>query len=286
MKNSLFALLFFLLTPLCFAQNTYYVNAENGLFTREAPDRGSKALAKLEYGTPVALVEHTGLNLDLLDGKEKVSGQWVKVSANGHFDVIEGYVFNAYLTENMLKPRSTVSLDPVKITFHDLPVIPVDRSQLVKSRDTVNYYVDLGYTPEDKIIKIKPSDNIKNIQVYQAYETSVTIMNEGPHCDLVDWEHYKSIWLPLDKIDKTTFQTHSYGKAEWGKFVDVQIEAFQKAVKEYCGDHYAKMVTGLKSVREYPAGVSISKIKFKIVLTDENGERSTKVINLEIPMGC
>ncbi len=286
MKNSVFALMFFLLTPFCFAQSTYFVNAENGLFTREAPDRGAKAITKLNYGTQVALLEQTDLNLDLIDAGQKISGRWVKISAKIPFDQIEGYVLDAYLTKDVLKPRSTIAFDKLKVTFHDIELTPVDRSQLVKTKDTVNYYVDLGTTPEDKIIKLKATDDIKKIQVYQAYETSVTIMNEGPHCDLVDWENFQSIWLPLEKIDSDILKTHTYAKKEWNSFVDVQMAAFRKAVSDYCGENYAKLVSDIKSVYEYPAAVSISKIKLKFVITDKDNNRITKVISLEIPMGC
>jgi len=35
------------------------------------------------------------------------------------------------------------------------------------------------------------------IKLYQSFENSITIINEGPHCDLVKWKHYNSEWKEL-----------------------------------------------------------------------------------------
>ena len=48
------------------AQDIQYVFAENGLVIREQPNQGAKKVGILDYGTPVEIIEHTNLNLDVL----------------------------------------------------------------------------------------------------------------------------------------------------------------------------------------------------------------------------
>ena len=41
------------------------------------------------------------------------------------------------------------------------------------------------------------SPTLKNLKVEERIETSITVMNEGPHCDLTHWKHYNSPFLNI-----------------------------------------------------------------------------------------
>ena len=68
--------------------------------------------------------------------------------------------------------------------------------------------------------------------------------------------------------------------------MDVTMDDLMTEVKEKCGDEYAEMIAKIKSVNEYPAGVSISTVYFKIFITDLKGEKIEKIVAMQVPMGC
>ncbi len=179
--NFLFSIL---IVTFSYSQTTLYVSADNGLYAREAPSRAANIITKLNYGTKVDVVEQTNLNIDVLDKGNKISGQWVKINAYTNYNYIEGYVFNGYLTEEKLKPRFRATFENFKVTVDDLLTITTEDGEKTIEKDTVHYEVELGYSPEDKSIIIKPTIHYKKIEVFQSYQTSITIMDEGPHCGL------------------------------------------------------------------------------------------------------
>jgi hypothetical protein len=78
----------FLLISQAWAQ-TVYVASPNGLSLREAPNKDSKRIKLLEYGTPITKQGYSD-DFVKIDG---YSGQWMKVSTQ---DGKSGYVFDGY----------------------------------------------------------------------------------------------------------------------------------------------------------------------------------------------
>jgi hypothetical protein len=152
--------------------------------------------------------------------------------------------------------------------------------------DTAKVYVELGETPQGKKIKIKQS-KFKKIEIFQRYENSVTIMNEGPHCDLKEWKHFYSDWKKLNfDFTENIFVSDSYEYKDSEKFIAIDINELKKAVEKECGGYWPEHIKDIKNVNEYPSGVSMSRIFLKILLTDENDSVIEKTIEFEIPMGC
>ncbi len=280
----LFVLLILITKPLT-AQSLKYVSAENGLFARQAPDRGARSITKLHYGTKVELLDETGLKMDLLEKEKKVSGQWVKVRVQLPNDLVTGYVFDHYLTSERIEPRTVVSFEDMELTIHGMELYESEGQDYESKRNLIQFYAELGMSPENKQVQLKLKKNVDRIAVYQAYQTSLTIQNEGPHCDLLEWKHYDSIWLPLNLDEEQSFTILSYKAEEGTKFVDVDFDDIKKAVREFCGSDYAERIKQLEEI-DYPAAISISMIYLKIVMFDEKGERTERIIAFEIPMGC
>ena len=210
MKSILFLLSLFVFTITSFSQSSYYVAADNGLFAREAPSGSANIITKLNYGTAIDIVEHSGLKMDVMDNNEKISGEWVKINAYVNYDEVEGYVFDGYLTNEKLDPRIHINFDTVKLTMDKIQFVTFGSGPKFIEKDSVNYTVELGYKPEDKVLKVLPTINYRKVEVYQSFETSVTIMNEGPHCDLIDWKHYRSYWNKLIPTARNSFNSNSY----------------------------------------------------------------------------
>lgn len=151
--------------------------------------------------------------------------------------------------------------------------------------DTARVYLELSATIQGQKLRINQLKK-GEIKIFQRFENSVTIMGEGPHCDLTEWEHYYSEWKEL-KIDRGEFVADKYSDEDWEKFIDVDMNEFREAVRKHCGDGWADMITGTKSPNEYPSGVSHSRIFLKVLFTDHITESTNeRIISFEIPMGC
>lgn len=180
-----------------------------------------------------------------------------------------------------------------KIKFPELTltirklVIWNEEQELNKAqKDTVNFYLELGETIEGQLLSISTNE-LTDIQVEQRYETSVTIMNEGPHCDLIDWKHYYSDWIQLKKNNKGLFVCDSYEESDWEKFPKIDIEELKEAVKTHCSEHWYDLVKNIKSPTEYPSGVGISRYFLRVTGKQKDNEQKViKLIILETPMGC
>jgi len=154
-----------------------------------------------------------------------------------------------------------------------------------QNSDTIIVYLDLSSSIEGKKIRIKQLLD-GGIRVFQSYETSITIMNEGPHCDMIEWKHYNSDWTEIEILNDT-IETNSYSEEERNQFIDVDMSELIKAVEIHCGERWADHVKEVKSPNEYPLGIGMNRVYFKIeYLNDTTGTVSSKIIVFEIPMGC
>lgn len=276
-------LLFFILTSSLLGQQTQYVKADNGLIVRESPDRNSKPIGKLEYGTGLRVIQETDIQLEVKDGQETIVGNWVEIE--DIYDYQIGYVFNGYLTSNKLSRKIQIRFDEFTLEM-ELDVWDEDEKLKEVQKDNVKIYPDIGESPQGKKVKVKQS-KFKKIEIFQRHENSVTIMNEGPHCDLTDWKHYYSKWKKLNyNAKENTFISDSYEPEDREKFISVDINELKKEVEKGCGTDWSELVKSIKDVNEYPSAVALSRIYFKIILTDDNGSIIEKTISFEIPIGC
>jgi hypothetical protein len=282
MKNVL-TILLLILTNYIFGQRIQYVNADNGLIIREKPNASSERIGKLEYGTRVDIIKETEFDLTIKDGNKNISGKWVEIQEIDGSQ--KGYIFNGFLTSNRLSKRIEIKFQDFSLQM-ELEVWDENGELKKVQNDTAKVYVELGETPQGKKIKIKQS-KFKKIEIFQRYENSVTIMNEGPHCDLKEWKHFYSDWKKLNfDFTENIFVSDSYEYKDSEKFIAIDINELKKAVEKECGGYWPEHIKDIKNVNEYPSGVSMSRIFLKILLTDENDSVIEKTIEFEIPMGC
>jgi len=270
------------------AQDIQYVSAENGLIVREDPNRGAIRVGLLDYGSAIEIIEHTNLKMDVLDKGSKIEGEWVKIKGLENYESFEeGYVFNGFLTEEKLKRPYKIPFEEFTIFIEDLEALPEERLNKNIAGDSAAVAIELGVTPENKVISIQHHQDYRTIEVFQRHENSITIMDEGPHCDLIDYTHFYSSWKPLKTIPgKRKFKSISYSEKDWSRFVEVDMEDLIAYVKEECGESWSEHMKNTKSISDYPVGVLISKIYFRVVMTDVDGYKTEKIIVFDIPMGC
>lgn len=265
-----------------YGQNYMYVNADSGLTIREKPEIGASKLGKLLYNEAVEIIEKTGVKLVVLDDGNKVSGEWVKMNSSKG---IKGYIFNGFLSEIKMAKDINIKLPKANIYIKNLSIYGDDDTLHFDNKGNMVIEVDLGDLPENKTLFLK-NNTYRSVKILQCYKNSVTIMNEGSHCDLTDWKHYYSDWKPVKEINKFKYEMLSYTEIDWEQFIPVEIDDLKKAVLEQCGEDWVKHIENVKNVNEYPAGVSTGSVLLKFILTDKENNITEKTIEFIIPMGC
>lgn len=185
---------------------------------------------------------------------------------------------------------TTIKFDELSVSINRLIIYDEDKKIDQIQKDTVEIYAQLGETIEGQLKSGRvtiSSDQLTGLTVEQRYETSVTIMNEGPHCDLTDWKHFYSEWKRLKANNSGQFICDKYSEKEYEKFPKISIDDLKQKVKDQCGDEWLKLVEKVKTPTEYPSGVGISRYYLKVTgQRKDNGQTVTKFIIIETPMGC
>lgn len=188
--------------------------------------------------------------------------------------------------EEVVDTVTTIKFNELSISITRLIIYEEDKKMEQIQKDTVEISAELGETIEGQLISIS-SDQLTGLTVEQRYETSVTIMNEGPHCDLTDWKHFYSDWNILQANSKGKFTCDKYTEKDYEKFPKISIAELKQKVKEECGDNWFKLVEKVKLPTEYPSGVTISRYYLRVTgQRKDNGQTVTKLIIIKAPMGC
>jgi hypothetical protein len=152
--------------------------------------------------------------------------------------------------------------------------------------DTVLFYIDLAESIEGQKLLLE-SNTLENLKAEMSYQTSVSIQNEGPHCDLNNWKHYTSSFIELVKTSQNEFQISTFEEKDYSKFPQVNIEELKKTIKKECGEDWYKLVQKIKTPNDYPSEVSISRYILKLSGTEKKNKTiKVKIIIIESPMGC
>lgn len=161
--------------------------------------------------------------------------------------------------------------------------------KLLPGRTLAVLDLDLGDSVEGALVELgtePPTPAMAQVQVQVQYETSVTIMNEGPHLDLRDWKHFTSPWIDLERVAGEQFRVPTFSAEDHSRFPEVEMTELCEAVLIAGGERWAELVKGATSPHEYPAGVDISIIRLRAVRVTGNESDSVFTIEFHIPMGC
>lgn len=195
-------------------------------------------------------------------------------------------IINKAIHEVLEDTITDIKFKEISISINRLVVFDEDKKLNETQKDTVYLYSELGETIEGQTVSIS-TEQLTNLTIEQRYETSVTIMNEGPHCDLIDWKHYDSEWKMLKSNKVGQFICESYSEKDWEKFPKIQISELKAKVKEQCGKEWYNLISKVKSPTEYPSGVGVSRYFLRLTGQRKyNGQTLTKIIIFEVAMGC
>lgn len=269
------------------AQDIQYVFAENGLVVREKPNQGAIKVGLLDYGTPVEVIEHTNLNLDIKDRNKKITGEWVKVRGLEPYEHFkEGYVFNGFLTEEKIKRPLKVIFDAFTVYVDELNT-HVQKKNEANDEETASYTVALGNTPENRYLKVKHHQEYRTIKVYQRYRNSIAITPKGKQAQLIDFQHYSSSWKPLKMLPSSgnIFKTISFSAKDQKRFGEIDNAKLKAYLKAQCDEDCDLLKSNDKTENDVSYTIVPSQIQLKVVMTDTDGYKTEKIIIFELPMG-
>lgn len=187
---------------------------------------------------------------------------------------------------NQFDSISSINFDLFSLNFHNFHFSGIDNKQVIEE-DTVVIETIIGGEEFEGIMLTFNSEALYDFNIEQRYETSVTLMAEGPHCDLTDWLHYVSEWQPVSKNHLEEYFLYTYKDNERQLFPSVSKDALTKAAKKHCGDEWSEQIKALSTPNDYPSGVSISRYFLKISgKRMDNGKSVQKLIIVVSPMGC
>jgi hypothetical protein len=193
---------------------------------------------------------------------------------------------SSFKSEEEVNSTTEIRFNELSITINRLIISDQNITTQQIKEDTVTIHAEVGEIIDGQLISLD-SDQLTGLSIEQRYETSVTIMDEGPHCDLTDWKHSYSDWKQLEKNGHGQFICNKYPPGETDIFPEVSIDELKQKVKEHCGDEWSKHVEKIQKVTEYPSGVGISRQYLKVTGKRKDNEQTViKVIIIETPMGC
>lgn len=145
------------------------------------------------------------------------------------------------------------------------------------------FVMELGDPWQGQLTLPALKDAVTWQKVEFKYETSITIMDEGPHLDLTDWKHYHSEWIPAKMISQGVFEI-KLNDSSGSQFPFVAKSEFIEAVKKSMPgkSKWLDLANKCETPNTYPCGVSISRVWIKA--TKSNGE--TQEREMHIAMGC
>lgn len=172
------------------------------------------------------------------------------------------------------------------VSISRLLIYDADKKLNQIQKDTVEIYAEVGEQIEGQLISIS-SEMLSDFSVEQRYETSITIMNEGPHCDLIEWKHFDSEWKNLKTTKSGQFKGAKYSEKDSERFPQITMEELKEAVREHCSEDWVMLLDNAIKPTEYPSAVAISRYFLRISgKRKDNGNLVTKMIIIETPMGC
>ena len=141
---------------------------------------------------------------------------------------------------------------------------------------------------DDQEIKILGGDESTQFRVFERYRTSMTVMGEGPHLDLVNWRHFDSEWMPLEQLTQRKFRTLAAERMDTEKFPATTKEELVAAARKAAGDwpeaiDLAKTCAGPNKA---PCAVGVSSVYFRIEMLVGDVWTKVGVVEVMIPMGC
>ena len=145
--------------------------------------------------------------------------------------------------------------------------------------------IDTEYDSDQFDIKIESSSPKAKLKVEQRYETSLSILNEGPHLDLINWKHFISDWVEVPAIGTGVHRSLLISEKESSQFPNIEFSDLIKEIKRK-DPKWLHVIGNVRSIREYPFSVYVSTLTFRISLLIDNKWVPIHSVHCRRPTGC
>lgn len=148
---------------------------------------------------------------------------------------------------------------------------------------TVN--IDTESDSDQFDIKIGLASKNTKINVEQRYETSLTIQDEGPHLDLIDWKHYVSNWVVLHAVSVNAYKSILISREESRRFPSIDMSEVLNEIKRH-DKRWLGIAQRAASINDSPFAIGVSKVSFRFSRLVGNRWVPFYVVHCMRPMGC
>ncbi len=150
---------------------------------------------------------------------------------------------------------------------------------------TTHASLDLGENLSGKIVRIAANDGA-NFKVHLQLETSLTIMDEGPHLDLINWKHCTTEWIKVETESDSEFILPVLENIDVACFPKVTAAEIRAEALKQGGERWANLIKQDASINDYPFGTALSMVRIKIEENIAGEWQTVTVLLFSIPMGC
>ena len=181
-------------------------------------------------------------------------------------------MLSAAINEINIIPNATISISKTVYLaepFKDRITIPLEMQDQISNANL--------------IIVANKNDKIRaSLQL----ETSMSIQDEGPHLDLLDWKHCTSDWLTIDNTATHQFKLPDFENISLDCFPEVTLAEIKQAVLEHDGQEWMPLFDRDSFNKEMNLLIGISAARIKIEQMIEGKWVAVTIVNLTIPIGC
>ena len=149
----------------------------------------------------------------------------------------------------------------------------------------ITTYLELGDNLDEQLVKLT-SSKADQFRVHVQYETSITVMDEGPHLDLIDWKHCTTEWLQVSESSPNIFTLPQERKINLDCFPSVTSKEIKDAVLKYGGERWASLLKDNVDINTYPLAAAVSTIRIRVQRFSGENWVEDAMITINVPMGC
>ena len=150
--------------------------------------------------------------------------------------------------------------------------------------------LDLDQWPLGAELRVNvDEDRVDEIEVAFQYETSLTVGFEGPHWELLDFEHHTSSWQALERDGLGTWTIPDLTDQQRRSFPAVSEAQILDAMRNYLTDagvHNLPDQPVCAGANEAPCAVDVSRIGLRVRALKGGRLLQERRVDLWVPMGC
>lgn len=203
---------------------------------------------------------------------------------------LKGETKSAAKVPHALRVSDSEFLEKTEVFYQDkkpwVPEAPVEKGE----NGDLTIHLGVGEPVALRFV-LHPKPGVSaTFRMEQQYETSLSLMKDGPHLDLIHWKHHVSPWETLKEAETNTFVSKEVSGSEFPEVTNAEIVAAVKAQLSgqgySLGGDWADLAKKCESPNDDPCGVSISQVRLRISVKEGENWKAIQIIRLIVPMGC